>query len=801
MLFSFLFVGFYNDHHFHYGYHVYSAAVVAKYDPQWARDNFEKILLFVRSYANPSPDDYVFPVYRHKDWYQGSSWASGIHLPPYLNGKNQESSSEAIASYESVGLFGEIMYRIWKEDGNSQLAETSREIMNLGKLMAATEIRSTHWYWQVRKDDQEKQIYPQSYEHNVVGILWSTMAQFGTWFGNSPHFIYGIQLLPLTPIAEYRDDLSWINEMYYPLSQACYFSVECSTSGWAILQLAVLATVGYPEVALPRVQELNRDAFLTAGGNGQSKTNTLWYISTRPPVEDPVPLDNTDLPESNANRPSPPPAPLTDCLVPETCTDDVLDSDADGYSCRQRMLYLITQAGFTERDACSLVARDEHPDPCGPCDPDGSIEVNPPEREAELLECPPCTEQQCSNGLNECSSPFSFVCSSGARVGECSAASIWEVEDDSCTACCEITEACLSATSDAPTAVPTVESVPASSAPTSQPVDNGEGETDEISEAPTLQTGGGTGFGCPPCDDTVCLSLGKCSSNDPFVCTDGQAVGGCSSSPWVDSSGPTSVCSQCCDLTDCDTTLNGGSGGNEDPVDEEPVEEKPKQTCPLCDASICNSSLGQCQGTAPFVCTEGKAVGGCSSQPWQTPSPDCSSCCELACSDPTVDGIGEETPAASPTSEPEPEQSSDGCPVCDDSVCSSIRGHQCPGSAPFVCTEGNAVGGCSNQPWQTPSPDCSSCCELACSDPGNSEAGEETTVTSPVLEPEPEQSSSEGCPVCEDSVCNSYLAACPSLAPYVCVEGRASGGCSDMPWETSAHSNADCSQCCELACT
>ena len=79
---DFVSTGFYNDHHFHYGYHIYSAAVVAKYDPQWALDNFEKILLFVRSFANPSRDDYVFPVFRHKDWYQGSSWASGIHLPP-----------------------------------------------------------------------------------------------------------------------------------------------------------------------------------------------------------------------------------------------------------------------------------------------------------------------------------------------------------------------------------------------------------------------------------------------------------------------------------------------------------------------------------------------------------------------------------------------------------------------------------------------------------------------------------------------------------------------------------------------
>jgi endo-1,3(4)-beta-glucanase len=100
---------FYNDQHFHYGYHIYAAAVVAHFDPAWGRKYFEQVLLLVRSIANPSRDDKHFPLYRHKDWYRGSSWASGVPNPPYLNGKNQESSSEAIAAYESVALYGQVM--------------------------------------------------------------------------------------------------------------------------------------------------------------------------------------------------------------------------------------------------------------------------------------------------------------------------------------------------------------------------------------------------------------------------------------------------------------------------------------------------------------------------------------------------------------------------------------------------------------------------------------------------------------------------------------------------------------------
>lgn len=41
--------------------------------------------------------------------YLGSSWASGIVTLfglPYPNGRNQESSSESVAAYEAVALYG-----------------------------------------------------------------------------------------------------------------------------------------------------------------------------------------------------------------------------------------------------------------------------------------------------------------------------------------------------------------------------------------------------------------------------------------------------------------------------------------------------------------------------------------------------------------------------------------------------------------------------------------------------------------------------------------------------------------------
>ena len=102
----------YNDHHFHYGYHIYAAAVVAKHRPEWAREYFERILLYIRDIANPSADDTYFPQFRQKDWYLGNSWAAGLmsmELSPH--GREQESSSEAIAAFEGIALYGNAMVR------------------------------------------------------------------------------------------------------------------------------------------------------------------------------------------------------------------------------------------------------------------------------------------------------------------------------------------------------------------------------------------------------------------------------------------------------------------------------------------------------------------------------------------------------------------------------------------------------------------------------------------------------------------------------------------------------------------
>ena len=49
--------GYYNDHHFHYGYHIYAAAVLARSDSAWADQHNDQIMHLIRDITEPSGVD------------------------------------------------------------------------------------------------------------------------------------------------------------------------------------------------------------------------------------------------------------------------------------------------------------------------------------------------------------------------------------------------------------------------------------------------------------------------------------------------------------------------------------------------------------------------------------------------------------------------------------------------------------------------------------------------------------------------------------------------------------------------
>jgi hypothetical protein len=174
--------------------------------------------------------------------YMGFSWANGI-IPLNLNGRNEESSSEAIAAYEAVALLGRVIVQVFNEDSVDDKDWRARgtRMWTMGRLLcgslhltvislfvteccsfSATELRSTKLYWHVQPPGAaENRVYPDTYMPLVIGSLWSMLAQQSTCFGAAQYLSYGIQLMPLTPVAQERDSIPWIANMWPHFNNSC----------------------------------------------------------------------------------------------------------------------------------------------------------------------------------------------------------------------------------------------------------------------------------------------------------------------------------------------------------------------------------------------------------------------------------------------------------------------------------------------------------------------------------------------------------------------------------------------------
>lgn len=100
---------YYNDHHFHFGYFVYAAAVIGYLDPAWLThgDNKAWTNMLVKDFAESEYSGRDYPFGRSFDWWHGHSWAKGLFES--ADGKDQESTSEdAFASF-AVKMWGKVI--------------------------------------------------------------------------------------------------------------------------------------------------------------------------------------------------------------------------------------------------------------------------------------------------------------------------------------------------------------------------------------------------------------------------------------------------------------------------------------------------------------------------------------------------------------------------------------------------------------------------------------------------------------------------------------------------------------------
>lgn len=198
----------FNDHHFHYGYFTYAAALLCMEDPDFAEQYGEVLTLIAKDYANWDRNDRRFPFMRTLDPWCGHSWAGGMGDAGNDNGNGQESSSEAMQGWAGVYLLG--------------VALGDKEMRDAGIWGWNTEARATREYWfdvdaprpaneggrkawagkGERKGNYNYDEYPYAYNSNITGkgIGW------WTWFGGDPLFMHGIQWMPVSPALDY---LSW----------------------------------------------------------------------------------------------------------------------------------------------------------------------------------------------------------------------------------------------------------------------------------------------------------------------------------------------------------------------------------------------------------------------------------------------------------------------------------------------------------------------------------------------------------------------------------------------------------------
>ncbi|MBI3889014.1 hypothetical protein HY312_00335 [Candidatus Saccharibacteria bacterium] len=162
----------FNDHHFHYGYFIYAASILAKYDSEFKEQYSDAVDLLVADIANVKQED-SFPLRRTFDPYFGHSWA----------GNNQESVSEALNAWSGINLWA-------KETNNDTL-------LRQADWLLSNEYQSAVSYWVGY--DITKAPYTQNYTHTISPLNWGGKRDYATFFSAEPSAMLGILLIPMNP--------------------------------------------------------------------------------------------------------------------------------------------------------------------------------------------------------------------------------------------------------------------------------------------------------------------------------------------------------------------------------------------------------------------------------------------------------------------------------------------------------------------------------------------------------------------------------------------------------------------------
>ncbi|THY69040.1 endo-1,3-beta-glucanase [Aureobasidium pullulans] len=246
---------YYNDHHFHYGYFVYAAAVIGYLDPSWldAGSNKAWVNMLVRDYSNSVTDDTYFPFSRSFDWYHGHSWAKGLFESG--DGKDEESSSEDTLSTYAIKMWGRTI--------------NDKSLEARGNLMLAIQARSLHNYFLYTSDNT---IQPANFIGNKVsGILFENKIDHVTYFGANPEYVHGIHMIPAGfPFSAYVRTQRFVTEEWNAFFSDGRADVD---GGWRGILYGNLATID-PAASYAFFSNPDFDPAYLDGG-----ASLTWYLT------------------------------------------------------------------------------------------------------------------------------------------------------------------------------------------------------------------------------------------------------------------------------------------------------------------------------------------------------------------------------------------------------------------------------------------------------------------------------------------------------------------------------------------
>ncbi|GAU45598.1 hypothetical protein TSUD_285670 [Trifolium subterraneum] len=251
--------GIYNDHHYHLGYFLYGIAVLAKIDPTWGKKYKSQAYSLLQDFMNlNTSSNSNYTCLRCFDLYKLHSWAGG--LTEFADGRNQESTSEAVNAYYSAVLIGMVY-------DDAELAANASTLTSL-------EILAAKMWWHVKEGEN---LYEEDFtkENRMMGVLWSNKRDSGLWFAPAAwkECRLGIQLLPLLPISEVLfSNVDYVKELVEWTLTA--LNREGVGEGWKGFVYA-LQGIYDNESGLKNIKGLS------GFDDGNSLTNLLWWIHSR----------------------------------------------------------------------------------------------------------------------------------------------------------------------------------------------------------------------------------------------------------------------------------------------------------------------------------------------------------------------------------------------------------------------------------------------------------------------------------------------------------------------------------------